>query len=274
MKTIHGLSFIVIVAMAACGPPRLDGSSRERLEASVAKVRGSLPEELKPAFDSAMTVVAMADVDLKGALAQVLAGGDSPLAGIQGAMLDKVNGLTGRQVIARSDSIRVRRLEEEADTMAKVIEQHEAEVKEMAKVALSDPHLDIRGNSFFTSARLRLTLANGLQKALKNAYVSVKLISPDREVPWIEEDDVYFSFAGGIAPGETLTDFGYLEDRWRDAAAHKDARLEVQLNRVGFADDTGLGQRAGSWSFGSAEVPTRAALAEVRSELARLQAGR
>lgn len=263
----------LLLVLVGCGPPRIDGSSEESIEASVAKVRSSLQATQQAAFDSALAIVAMSGIDIENAFVRLLAGGEAGVVGMEGTVRSRLDGLAAAEVVAMSDSIRLVQLEAAADELELELETYDTERKELAQLELSDPRLDVRTRSFLSLHRLHLTFRNGLGRAIETAYVSAQLISPEREVPWVKESDVYFSFEGGIEPGETRSDSGFLEARWGRVEVPAGAELKVQVQRILFPDGTSIGALSGLLSFGPSTPPSRSRLDQLRQEIERLRNG-
>jgi len=92
----------VVVLIAGCGgPPRLDTSSEESAVASLKRVRESLPEDVRPAFDEAVTTVALDRVGASGAAE--MAGGPPALGA---RLLRPLNGMTAAEVLTEARRIR------------------------------------------------------------------------------------------------------------------------------------------------------------------------
>ena len=263
---VRNLAVLLALFSGACGPPRIDTSTEDSTENSITEVRSALEEGLRPAFDSALTVVAMAGLDGEGAFARLLAGGAS--------VRSELDGLSAPEVIAKADSLRLVRLVTQADELEAEIEEYEDQQRQLAAVSLTDPDLEVRGNSYLAMARLKVTFTNGLDRALETAFLKVALVSPTREVPWAEKDDVYFRFDGGIEPGETVTDFGYLDDGWARLEVPGDTEIQVELTRVQFPDDTYLGSGFSAFGLGSSSVPSRDRLDALKAEIEALRRGR
>ena len=68
---------VVVVLLASCGPPTLDGTSDATFEASAQRVRESLDESARARFDSATAVVGMSGLNLGSLL---LGGGPAAIA--------------------------------------------------------------------------------------------------------------------------------------------------------------------------------------------------
>src|SRR4029079_10773244 len=66
---LAALSIASILVLSACAAPRIDGSSDEAFQASVTKVRESVPESERPRFDKALL-----EIRMDGALARALSG--------------------------------------------------------------------------------------------------------------------------------------------------------------------------------------------------------
>lgn len=232
-----------------CAPePAIDTTSEETYEESLATVRASLPDSLRPRFDSAAVVVAMGDVDLGNLFGQAMAGTFSEDQILEDAMA-RFDGLTGRDVIRIGDSIQAARRAERR-------RQAEAEIRELEAKRDSAESARDRLSAFIVErSRLlieegflgeeivvELTVSNGLDQAVSRAYFHGTYQSPGRSVPWLQEDFNY-SIPGGLEPGETaqwrLKPNRYSE--WGQATeAPADAVLTVEPYRLDGADSEPL----------------------------------
>lgn len=110
-----------LVLIGACSKPRIDTSSDEKMGASVAKVRASLPPEKQKEFDEAYMAVVMQGLSLQNTMA-----GTATAASMTAAAKERLNGKTADEVIAEAAKIKA-----EADAKAK--EEAKAEIAKLEK---------------------------------------------------------------------------------------------------------------------------------------------
>ncbi len=283
---------LLAVSLVACGAPTIDASDAETMEFSVAEVKNSLDPELRPAFDSAMTVVAMSGLDAGELFGRAFAaafgeeeeaGEINAMSGLAGSVMTEVDGLTGMQVIQRSDSILLQAAEERLTSLQEQIEEsraavaeEEAEAEMLAGLVLDNPRVQVDRGGFMSTARVVLQATNNLDKTVESFFLSIEIRSPEREVPWEDEDDVYVGIDGGLEPGESRELFGYLESKWTRLELPGGTEQEATVTRIGFADDTSVGSMS-MMGFGSSSAAEELAelegrLSQVQEELARRRA--
>ena len=80
---------------------------------------------------------------------------------------------------------------------------------------------------------IELTVKNGTDQAISRAYFSGTIASPDRSVPW-HEDQFNYSISGGLEPGEeatwTLAPNSYSD--WGKVDAPADAVFTVMVEKL------------------------------------------
>ena len=96
---LAALSLAAILLLSACAAaPRIDGSSDEAFQASVVKVRESMPESDRPRFDKALL-----EISMDGALARALSGVSRDVMRRQ--LRARLAGKTAAEVLAEADQI-------------------------------------------------------------------------------------------------------------------------------------------------------------------------
>ena len=89
-------------ALAACsgggGGPKIDASSPDKMQTSVAEIRKGLPADKAAQFDTALVVVTFSSLDMADMFS-----GDT--VAMQKKMQDAFHGLTADQVIAKAEKI-------------------------------------------------------------------------------------------------------------------------------------------------------------------------
>jgi hypothetical protein len=91
---------LVASALACASPPRIDTSSEESAAASLKRVRASLPQKVRAAFDSAVATVALSHLD-EEAVKEVE--GRPETFGAE--VLRPLNGMTGEEVLTEAQRI-------------------------------------------------------------------------------------------------------------------------------------------------------------------------
>ena len=207
---VYALLMLVLAVMAisGCSDPTIDASSEAKMKESVAKVRESLPEAKRADFDQAVQLIAFSQIDMKS----LFANGDADAGDMEGKMRDALNGKTAAQVLAQAEEI-------QAERKAREKEQALAEIRELVakreKAEQAKQQLDkfqVVRSRFYMRERqylgeqpiIELTVKNGTDQAISRAYFSGTIASPDRSVPW-HEDQFNYSISGGLEPGEEAT---------------------------------------------------------------------
>lgn len=189
------------LALAACGPKRIDASSDERLKGSIQAVKESLPDEKKTRFENAVQAIAFKDVR---SLADMM----NPDAQISKAK-DRLNGKTADEVIAEGDALiaekkagqrrqiegEIKELEDKKSKAGEAAEKLKAVVVDRSRFYWQD-------NSFSKDPIIELSVKNGASVALSRLFFHGVLATPGRSVPWVS-DDFNYEVPGGIEPGES-----------------------------------------------------------------------
>lgn len=201
---------IVIAALlaAGCGAPRIDGTSPEKLAASIQKVTASLPEAERSKFGAAVMTVSTKDL-LTGGLAS-LAGKSSEQ--IQAQAASTLNGKTAAEVIAAAEAIRAEiAAKERAQALTEIKELEDKKAgataarNELAKFEISRSRFRLVPQRFGGPEPLiEMTVKNGTAAPISRAYFVGTVASPGRTIPWIREDFNY-QIAGGLEPGESAS---------------------------------------------------------------------
>lgn len=205
-----GRAVVSILALSlltgACGAPRIDGSSPEKLAQSIQRASAALPEDQREKFSAAVMTISTKDL-IGGGLMSLAA--KSPQQ-VQAEAASKLNGKTAAEVIAEAAAIR-------AEVAAKERAQVIAEIKELedkkagavaARAQLAK--FEVNRSRFRQVPQrfggpepvINLTVRNGTSAAISRAYFVGTVATPGRSVPWIRESFNY-QIAGGLEPGET-----------------------------------------------------------------------
>jgi uncharacterized protein DUF6694 len=232
----RGPLLLVLIAallmIGACSKPRIDTSSDEKMGASIAKVRSSLPPEKLTQFDEAWVAVAMQGFTVPGIMSTATA------ANMTAAVKERLNGKTGDEVIAEAAKIKAKaeaKAKEEAKAEIAKLEKAKTEVDaakaQMVKFEIIDAKFrqtkDFIG---MMQPEITMTVKNGTPYPVSRAYFVGILTSPGRSVPWLRKEFNY-SISGGIEPGEqatwNLTPNQFSE--WGSVKPDKDAGLKVEV---------------------------------------------
>ena len=106
MKKKLLISFIIIFVFASTGysQPRVDTSSDEKMKASIAKVRESLPENRRHEFDEALEIMLFSQVDLPN----LFVVGTTGVNVVEAKIKQSLNGKTAQEIISQSAQIKER----------------------------------------------------------------------------------------------------------------------------------------------------------------------
>jgi hypothetical protein len=228
---------LATMAITGCSDPTIDASSEAKMKESVAKVRESLPEAKRTDFDQAVQLIAFSQIDMKS----LFANGGADAGDVEGKMREALNGKTAEQVLAQAEKI-------QAERKAREKEQALAEIRELVakrdKAEQAKQQLDkfqvVRSRFYMQERRylgeqpiIELTVKNGTDQAISRAYFSGTIASPDRSVPW-HEDQFNYSISGGLEPGEeatwTLAPNSYSD--WGKVDAPADAVFTVMVEKL------------------------------------------
>ena len=289
---------VLAAGLAACGEPRLDGSSDESLKASIDAVKKPLSREDKKRFEDAVLRVGMKDVNIFAAAVDK----DS----VQRRLRDNLDGKTAREVIAEGERAGGRKdagddevsskARDARDSAAKA-EELRADIKEMegrlatiqeARAARQRAAEEIKvfavekasfsyaKNDFMTQPEIALTIRNGTDRAVSHAFFHGVLTTPGREVPWVEEDFNH-TIRGGLEPGErrefSLSPNMFSE--WGHAPKDRDDTiLRVTVTRLDGSDGKPFLETKASESESDREARLVEQLEKCRADLARLDADR
>lgn len=100
LKTVATLC-VSLVLLTGCFEKRIDGSSKETFDKSVAEVKKELKQEELKDFENAMQVIAMSNVQGLGDVLLMVAKPDN----YENFLMKRVNGMTAKQVIKEADEI-------------------------------------------------------------------------------------------------------------------------------------------------------------------------
>ena len=238
MKKKLLISFIIIFVFASTGysQPRVDTSSDEKMKASIAKVRESLPENRRHEFDEALEITLFSQVDLQN----LFVAGATGVNVVEAKIKQSLNGKTAQEIIAQSAQIKKERKEaERRQVLSEIKELGKKQIKaQKDKDELSKFQI-IR--SWFYTGEIELTVKNGTQYPISRAYFKGTLASPGRSIPWLK-DDFNYSIPGGLEPGEEATWelWQNMFSGWGHVEMHDDAIFTVEVEQLDGANNKAL----------------------------------
>lgn len=236
----------VLMLMSACAP-KVDGSSEEAMQASVAEIRETLSGSELDAFDAALMTLAFQSVGENLFDPNV---GEEEMSGRMFARLD---GKTADEIIAEAEVVRTKVAEAQA---AREREQALGEIRELeAARKSSEGAREGLGRFVVKRSRFRkiaqrfgpaqpvidLEVQNTTGHAISRVYFDARLSSPGRSVAWLEEPFNY-EISGGLEPGESARwslEPNMFSD-WGDVEERADMVLTVTPYRLDGADGESL----------------------------------
>lgn len=264
--------------LAACGEPRIDGSSQEAYARSFAEMRSALPFEARFRLDTAVMVVALEDVVIDDPLADLRLG-DLTGTALGPAPLARLDGRTAGELFALADSLRVvtesrwrGRVEQEIAALEARRDSVRAIEEGLAAFAVPRARIVLEEGAGEREVVLVLTVVNGTRERIHAARFEGSLDTEGRGAPWVRGAFEH-RVASGLRPGATATwriranRFG--DWRWA-AGAPRDAVLTVRAVRLEGADGRALFAEA---SWGPSDDVRLAALREALPPLQRAHAG-
>jgi len=246
---------IFIGVIIGCGQPKIDTSSDEAMKASIEKVRKSLPENDRDKFDKAVMRLAFKNFSLENAMAGEVGKNITEIK-----MKEAINGKTGPEIIAEAEILmkkdreqekkdkaeRDARLQELTTQRKKMINDQISELvqkKEESERAILELANFVVSNAKFYKEKqhysdrdepvIELDVENLTKHSVSDAYFKATLISPGRDVPWVEKSFRH-SISGGLLPDEialwkftpgSFSDFGNKD-------IPLDAKLFVEVTRI------------------------------------------
>lgn len=242
MKNLKALGIVIAcIVLAGCSDPKIDASSDEAMNASVGKVRESLPEAKRKEFDEAIQVLAFSQIDIKDLFAARATG----VGNLEGKVRQSLDGKTGDQVIAEAERVRAERKERERQQAIDEIRELEEEFakvedarEQLKKFKVIRSRFHMREREFMGKQPIiELTVKNGTGQAVSRGYFEGTLASPDRSVPW-HQDTFNYSISGGLEPGEeaSWSLAPNMFSDWGKVDAPADAVFTVTVEQLDGAD--------------------------------------
>lgn len=216
--------FTSCLILTGCGDPTVDASTDQKMKDSIAKVKAALPEEKRSEFEEALKALAFADINDLGDLAVV-----GQTGALERGIKERVNGKTGTEIIAEGERVKaekeVRRKAREAEQEAerkRFEEERKAREREQALKEIEELRVKMEGEGadllsrfvvesatfgktdqgFIRENAIEMAVKNGTGKAVSRAHFRAILLTPGREIPWVDSEFSY-QIAGGIEAGES-----------------------------------------------------------------------
>ena len=105
MKVLIWTLLFIATILAGCNNPTVDASTDKSMQASIASVRASLPEDKRTEFDRSVQLLVFKDLDIRSLLAK----GTDGAKEVKGKMRDAVHGKTANQIIAEANQLKADR---------------------------------------------------------------------------------------------------------------------------------------------------------------------
>ncbi|OSN06401.1 hypothetical protein AU510_07710 [Lonsdalea britannica] len=234
MKKI-GIVIVIALVLSGCDKPKIDTSSEATAKSSVKKVRESLPEDKRAAYDDALEVVAFSNVSRKDLMKAKMA---NDMSTVQEKMMSNLSGKTGEEILSYADKLRKEKAEKEKEQAIQEIQELEEKQKKAELNLDKKKELVVSRSRFYFKKTeygkdqpiIELTMENNTGKAVSRAEFKGVIASPGRQVPWFT-DTFRSTIPGGLEPGEkadlTLPQNPYL--KWGDVDLPSDAVFTVTV---------------------------------------------
>lgn len=243
MKKLAAALFLGITLLA-CSKPTIDTTTDETTQASMKKVRESLPEADRDKFDAAVQRVAFSKLDFSKILSGEPNAGAAAADKFAGDVKAMLHGKTGPEIIAMAERLEQQEREaKRAEALREVqelLKKRDASVKaraELAKFQILRTSFAQNETMFGKEPTFEIRVKNGTAHAISHVHWRAKLTSPGRSVPW-HEDDLDHQIRGGIEPGEemalTFSEPPFMS--WGLAKAPAGAVLEATVVQLDGAD--------------------------------------
>lgn len=258
-----------LVLLAACGdagPARIDGSTKEAAEASIAQIGAGLDAAKKAEFDAAMEM-------------------GWPLSELAGKTADEVIGLARARLVKTLTEETIPALQAAIPEAEKAVGAA-AEAKKNAKrflnaITLLNPQFVWRdGAAGEASPLFSFNMKNDTSEAIQSIVFNAKIGPRGEGKPWIDQR-FEFKFAEAVTAGETkfvfvtpdLTLPGNVDAlSSRDVAAN-DISYGIDFVRVADLNGRVIMDDEGEAKAGADLQAAKDKLAEAQAELKRLEAG-
>lgn len=231
------LFLALVLLLAGCSDPKIDASSDEAMEKSVEEIRKDLPKDRKKAFDEALQIVALRDLDLKDLFEDGMLGTKKSTAKIREAL----DGKTGEEVIAEAEKVKKEREKRAKEGALQKVAELEAKKEKAEKAKKHLARFTVISARFYKQERkylgeepiIELTVKNGTPHAVSRAYFKGTLASPNRSVPWLV-DTFNYEISGGLEPGEeaTWSLVPNIFSEWGKVTIQPDAVFTVEVEQL------------------------------------------
>lgn len=250
MKKIIGvalLSFLLI----GCDKPKIDASTEEAMQSSIAKVRESLPEDQRGEFDKAIQTVVLSNLNMSDLMH---ASSENGKEEISKKMREPLSGKTGAEVISYAQSVVAERELKQKEQALQEIKELESQKAEAAKAKEELKKFQVLASRFTMEPQqygqpqpvIRLVVKNNTDKAISRAFFHGVIASEGRSVPWFEGDFNY-EISGGLEPNEEAT-WALAPNQfseWGKIDAPADAVFTVTVTKINGADKKPLFDTSG-----------------------------
>jgi hypothetical protein len=205
-KIMTNPNWILVAALSlsliSCNRDKtVDGKNDETFKKSLEEMKDSLPIEKREDFERAVMATGLEGTNLLEAAADA--------DGMKRRMLDRLDGKTVSEILARAEEIESDRREQQNVQIMKEIEELEKKANDAEKAAAKLDAFRIEKSRFYfddsgfsTKPIIELTVTNNTESAIARAYFHGVLATPGRSIPWVE-DDFNYSISGGLEPGES-----------------------------------------------------------------------
>lgn len=190
-KTV--LSLALALSLTACGPdgPTIDTSSEEAMYASYKKIVNSLSEVDSEVFAAAFETVAVGHIDFENddkAYKKVEWENLKPI------VQKKLEGKTVQEVIDAADGKHIELMREDYERLLE--EEKHAGIIDNIQIN------NLKVRTGLSMPRVTFDLENNSDAVITTIIGTLKLHSPGRTLPWLE-DTLYETIQGGLESGET-----------------------------------------------------------------------
>lgn len=222
-KRICRIALTLVVFLAGCGDPVIDGTSDAAFRSSVEAMKQLLTEKDGRQLDKALQGFEF--LISENALT-VLA--DS--SRIKERMRTRLRGLTAQEVTDLWNERRDQAIQDLEDKKANT----ESALENLKDVVVQKSRFRLQRNGMRV---VDLTVKNDTEHIISHVYFHGILTSRDRRTPWVE-DDFHYLITEGLESGKSVSwSFALLAIAWERAPGNrKDLKLDVTVTRVDGGD--------------------------------------
>lgn len=226
-RSLAGAVVVLLLGLAGCPGPTVDGSSNEALTASTTKMKESLSDEKRREFEEALQILAFANIQSLGDLMKV---GQDPEA-LKQEVRRRLAGKSVDQIIEEARTVKAERearaekeraeaevkaAEEKAAREARERERKLQQVSELVfqlqaasasrevlkKFEIGASRLTTVDIGFVERRQIHLEVTNRTDKTVSRAFFNAEVLTPGRDLPWVSTDFNY-EIPGGLQAGES-----------------------------------------------------------------------